>query len=69
MNVGSIPALSTILEPVLISFALGAAVCWFEPSLPEHYRGVGKLVKPAIISQVKIKNIITNLLNCQEKRR
>ena len=31
-------------------FALGAAVCWFESSLPEHYREVGKLVKPAIIS-------------------
>ena len=42
----------TILEPVLISFALGAAVCWFESSLPDHYREVGKLVKPAIISQV-----------------
>ena len=46
------PAIRTILEPVLISFALGAAVCWFESSLPEHYREVGKLVKPAIISQV-----------------
>ena len=44
------PAIRTILEPVLISFALGAAVCWFESSLPEHYREVGKLVKPAIIS-------------------
>lgn len=49
---GSNPAFRTILEPVLISFALGAAVCWFESSLPEHYREVGKLVKPAIISQV-----------------
>ena len=44
------PAIRTILEHVLISFALGAAVCWFESSLPEHYREVGKLVKPAIIS-------------------
>ena len=33
-------------------FAFEAAVCWFESSLPEHYREVGKLVKPAIISQV-----------------
>ena len=44
------PAIRTIPEPVLISFALGAAVCWFESSLPDHYREVGKLVKPAIIS-------------------
>ena len=35
-------------------FALGAAACWFESSLPEHYREVGKMVKPAIISQVKL---------------
>ena len=33
-------------------FAQGAAVCWFKSSLPDHYREVGKLVKPAIISQV-----------------
>lgn len=48
---GSNPALSTI-RTCTYFFAYGAAACWFESSLPDHYREVGKLVKPAIISQV-----------------